>query len=313
MKLLHKLHVFSLLVILPCASSSAKFSLISLKNQFFPKQLEAKIETSYQLDPGGTIELKNINGNIDIYSNEAQEKITVHTTKCAPEEELALIHTSTHLDNNTLSIETVYDKPIKKSIVHYKIGLPSTTSTNLCITNKKGKIKINDCTGTITTKNGHGNTLITNATNTVDAKNLKRGTIFIEKPSGHVKVSTNQGTIKINQSKNSVIAHARNGKIELHAAVIPDGTKIKLKNNRGNIVLTLPEDVHAKVRASTTRGNVTCQHAVTLEPNTTELNPTTWEKFKQSIQGTIGDGKSQIVVHSEKSNITINKDTKKKA
>jgi len=309
MKRNHSLSLLFILTMISFNRSIAKFSFETVKNYFsFGKKEVAKIEKEYFLPHDGSIDLKNMDGSVEVCVENGRKTVLVQAEKKArKEEQLQNIRVASRQDGHALSIRTSYIDPDTKGNVDYKLTLPASADITLSLSNSNGPIKVENIHGKLNAKTVRGPITVKQAHNTIVSNVMKSGDIIIEEPNNHVKGSTRRGRIKIIDSKQSVIAHTQNGNIELRAQAVPPRSKIKLVNNYGRINLSLPHEVNSDLLASTKLGTVTCQHDVTLKPRTTTLDSTAWKEFKRSVDGTIGKGQSQIVVHSEQSSIQITK------
>lgn len=309
MKRMYSILFFFMFTMLPYNQSMAKFSLESIKDYLsFGKKEIAKVEKEYFLPHDGTIDLKNIDGTIEVFTEPGRKSVLMEADKKArKEDQLQNIRVASRQDENVLTIRTSYADPEIKGTVNYKLTLPAEADITLGLSNTNGGILVNNPHGKVNAKTVSGPVTIKGAHNTIVANIIKNGDVVIENPHHHVKATTRRGRVKIIDSKQSVIAHTQNGKIELRAQAVPPRSKIKLVNNYGRINLSLPSKVNADLLASTKRGTVTCQHDITLKPKTTTLDANAWKEFKRLADGTIGTAQSEIVVHSEQSSIQITK------
>lgn len=275
---------------------------------FVPAKPEKEvIQKKYTIAKGGTFSLHNKKGKIDIEPVWNTNSISITAIKqCSNKDNLKKIKLNEKINKDRILL-TVNDETIgdRKSRIDFKIIVPGNTV--LDIINETGNITAHQVDKHFSACTARGNIDILGATGPVVANTSKRGNIHISNVRGPVNANTRVGTITIDESFNSVLAATHKGKIEVYSVNVPNSSKIHLASNNGDITLYLPEAVNADVQARTDRGEFTCVHPVTLQPRTTQLDKYAWKKFKQEATGRIGSGESQILLTSNRSNISIKK------
>lgn len=279
-------------------------SLQSIKN-YVPflskKEATEAFNKEFPFESRGTITVKNSNGAITINAWN-QDKVSISATKRAPTaEQLSRIEIPITQTATTMTIPTACQE--KDCKVDYTLLVPANVSVN--VTTDDGAIAIIGVKGKITATTTNGDINAEHTNNTVVAHALTSGSIAIKQAKQYVKAETKKGNIVITNSYNSVLATAENGNIDVRTAAVPSTSKIRLVTNTGLINLLLPHDVDADLQASTKKGAVICQHAVTIKPKTTTLDSKAWRQFKAQVDGILGSGEATIVLSTNRGNIKI--------
>jgi hypothetical protein len=71
------------------------------------------------------------------------------------------------------------------------------------------------------------------------------------------------------------------------------------------IALRLPENADTHLQARCAHSKIASDYFITLDPRITKINDEAWKMIEQNIEGTIGDGEAEIVLHAENGNIVI--------
>ncbi|MDZ4153189.1 hypothetical protein, partial [Methylicorpusculum sp.] len=67
----------------------------------------------------------------------------------------------------------------------------------------------------------------------------------------------------------------------------------------------LPQGTNANLQAKTDQGCLTCDHFITLNPMTTQLDHESWNRFKKEADGILGTGDATIKVCTAHGDIRI--------
>jgi DUF4097 and DUF4098 domain-containing protein YvlB len=171
---------------------------------------------------------------------------------------------------------------LASSIVH--LTVPENCSAVTVVT-KKGNITITDVRAPLRASTKEGNIEIHN--------------------SGSLYAATEVGSISIKNSRGSVEAHTQKGNIKIRQKTLAPETSFLLDTLAGDVSVWLPRKANVRINAKTETGTVTCEHAITLEPQTVQLNRETWEQFKKEAYGTMGtdEKKSAFTVDVTKGTI----------
>lgn len=250
----------------------------------------------------GTILLKNTAGDISI-KEWNQPTVQLKATKQAFKEEfLSQTSINSQLQEKTLTITTNHTSPDSTTLVQYELIVPQNTKVN--VTTGQGSIKIDKLNAPIKAITQEGSITITNTKAAVDAL-AENGAITIKNVLGNVRAETTTGNIIIQGSQHTVVAKTKSGTITTECATVPSLDTVLLNAQSGNINLALPHQTNADLQARTAKGTLTCEHYVTIKPQTVQLNQKTWSRLKKEVAGTLGTGEATIKLHADAGNIKI--------
>lgn len=306
--------VFLIISTLSYNTASAKrFSFKKLSGLFSRKSHEEVINKEYALNEHGVLNIENPCGNIHIKSEWNQNKVFLKAVKKAPKAEMLgnIQLIDNHAPNDHITLKTSFADGTTKGSMDFLLIVP--TDIDLHLSTDKGNIKIEQAKGSIWAITENGNVEILDSKKAVTAVAKKSGSISIFHPQGKVKATTNSGDIVVQGTRNSVLAKAKKGKIHVDCTEIPDQSTIALATKSGHLELALPKEIHASIRAKTCKGQITCDHMITLKEKTTTLDRASWKRFKQEVNGTLGEGKANILLSAASGNIKISEAKEAKA
>jgi len=286
-------------------STLSKISLESLYSKLFSKQKQEIIHKELTLEKKGTLSIDNIYGNIQIKTEWSLNSIILKACKRVSKKENTQdieIDVENQLAANKIAIKTKYKNEKSTGIVDYELIVPNNITVNL--NTKKGDIKIKRVQGKIKASSDKGDIKILDAKGSIRA-HAQQGNIAISQSVGNIDAKTKYGNISILQSSKSLHATTHTGAIKVDCKKIPSIGSVYLTSNSGNISLSLPSKTNADIKAQTHRGLLTCEHFITLKPQSVLLNKKTWDRFKREVDGTIGTGESVIKISSNSGNIKI--------
>lgn len=215
-----------------------------------------------------SLELKNINGTINIKSWDQKGKLAVDTVKNGTKDELEETSIRVATKDGHATITTNALDTQQAAVVDYTIMVPHEISLKLSISQK--------------------------------------GTIKIKNVLGPIQASVVKGTIDIIDSVKTVIAKVVNGSINIRQKSLNEPATLFAEALNGSISLYLPKDLQANLLATTHYGTITSTQKITVDPLTVELNKKDyWDRIKQEVRGRFGDGGPTITVDISKGNIAF--------
>jgi DUF4097 and DUF4098 domain-containing protein YvlB len=191
--------------------------------------ISKEFNQSYPLQPGGSFELQNVNGTVDVQGWDRNE-IEVHAVKTAKQKESDLERVSIDVDAkpNVVSIITRYPQNEGVEVaVEYLIHVP------------------------------HGAR--------VEHVGTVNGTLRISGVETVEDLHTVNGNIEVFEAGGSVRAHTTNGNVRLELARLQEKTGAIAETTNGSLVLAVPSDVQADVEARCLNGNFFSELPITLE------------------------------------------------
>jgi DUF4097 and DUF4098 domain-containing protein YvlB len=186
---------------------------------------------SYPLEAGGSVELQNVNGTVQVQGWDRNE-VEVRAVKTAKQKESDLERVSIDVEASSKGVSIVTRYPQNEGVevaVEYTIHVPHSAHLEH-----------------IGTVNG---TLRVVGVETVE------------------DLHTVNGNIEVFDAGGSVHAHTTNGNVHLELAHLPDKTGATAETTNGSLVLAVPSDMQADVEAKCLNGNFFSEIPIAMESN----------------------------------------------
>ncbi|HUE54436.1 MAG TPA: DUF4097 family beta strand repeat-containing protein [Candidatus Udaeobacter sp.] len=178
-----------------------------------------EVNQSYPLQAGGSFELQNVNGAVEVQGWDRNE-VEVHAVKTAKEKESDLERVTIEVDAKpgTVSIATRYPQNEGVEVaVEYTIHVPHSAHVERI--------------GTI------------------------NGTLRISGIESVENLQTVNGNIEVYESGGNIHAHTTNGNVHLELAHVGDKHGAVAETTNGSLVLAVPSDTQADLEARCLNGN----------------------------------------------------------
>jgi len=191
--------------------------------------ISKEFNQSYPLQPGGSFELQNVNGTVDVQGWDRNE-VEVHAVKTAKQKESDLERVSIEVDArpDAVSIATRYPQNEGVEVaVEYTVHVP------------------------------HGAR--------VEHIGTVNGTLRISGVENVEDLHTVNGNIEMFEAGGNVHAHTTNGNVHLELARVPDKTGATAETTNGSLVLAVPSDIQAEVEARCLNGNFYSELPIIME------------------------------------------------
>jgi DUF4097 and DUF4098 domain-containing protein YvlB len=226
----------------------------------------AEWRKTYELQPGGRVEISNVNGRIEVEpaSGNMVEVIAQKTAKGATEEAakaaLERVEIKDEASAASVKVETKLPKPtgffrMGGVEVRYIVRVPASAQTQF------------------TTVNGE---------------------IELAGLSGRVNAETTNGGIKARDVAGPIVASTTNGGVDVDVTTVaPDGIRLECTN--GGIRLRVPADAKASIAASITNGGI----------ETSGLQFETIESSRRRFEGRLNGGGPAIRIDGTNGGIRI--------
>jgi DUF4097 and DUF4098 domain-containing protein YvlB len=186
---------------------------------------------SYPLQAGGSVELQNVNGTVEVQGWDRNE-VEVRAVKTAKQKESDLERVSIDVEASSKAVSIVTRYPQNEGVevaVEYTIHVPHSAHLEH-----------------IGTVNG---TLRVAGVETVE------------------DLHTVNGNIEVFDAGGNVHAHTTNGNVHLELAHLPDKTGATAETTNGSLVLAVPSDMQAEVEAKCLNGNFFSEIPIAMESN----------------------------------------------
>jgi DUF4097 and DUF4098 domain-containing protein YvlB len=191
--------------------------------------ISKKFNQSYPLQPGGSFELQNVNGTVEVQGWDRNE-VEVHAVKTAKHKESDLERVSIEIDAkpDAVSVSTHYPQNEGVEVaVDYTIHVP------------------------------HGAR--------VEHIGTVNGTLRVAGVETVEDLHAVNGNIEVFEAGGSVHAHTTNGNVHLELAHLQDKTGATAETTNGSLVLAVPSDMQANVEARCLNGNFYSELPITME------------------------------------------------
>lgn len=216
---------------------------------------------TYQLAPGGEIEIGNTNGRIDVEGVDGNtveihaERIAKATTDGAAQELLPRIKIEEEARPDRIDVHTAHMSGIMVGAsmeVRYHVRAPKNAKVHL--TNTNGLVSVTDMTGTVEAHTTNGGVRGTALTGRVDASTTNGGVnIELASVTADVKLRTTNGGVTLlvpDDAKADIVATCTNGGISV------SGVKMEMTEQSRRRVEGRLNGGGARVELTTTNGGV---------------------------------------------------------
>lgn len=255
--------VLPLLVVATAATTACDIAMADLR-----QKETAEWRKTYELKPGGRLEINNVNGKIDVEpaAGESVEVVAEKSVRAASVEAakdaLNRIEIQESVSPDLVKLETKVQRGTGSLFggmnqeVHYKVKVPPALEVR------------------VTTVNGG-----------IELSGLK----------GRVTAEATNGGVRARDVSGAIDASTTNGGVEVELArVTESGAKLGCTN--GGIKLTLPSDAKATISARVTNGGI----------NTSGVNiETTGENSRRRLEGRMNGGGPRIDIEGTNGGIRI--------
>ncbi len=236
--------------------------------------LSETIDRTFDVKPGATVALSNVNGRITIGSwdqprvrvvalkevegdrsdaKEAMKELRVEFSQ--PNGGLTI---KTHFPRHEHGISSIFDFLTGDHVqakVRYELTVPRTM--NLDVSNTNGSIRLSEV-------------------------------------NGHLELGTTNGGIAVSRCGGSIDASTTNGNIEAELVRVAKGRPLQFRTTNGRIEVAVPKDLAVDVDAGTTNGSIS-----------TDLPVSTTHIKRNSLRGTINGGGTPLKMRTTNGRIAI--------
>jgi hypothetical protein len=193
--------------------------------------ISKEFNQSYPLQPGGSLELQNVNGTVEVQGWDRNE-IEVRAVKTAKQKESDLERVSIEVDARPEAVSIATRYPQNEGVevaVDYVIHVPRGARV--------------EHIGTV------------------------NGTLRIAGVENVEDLHTVNGNIEVFEAGGTIHAHTTNGNVHLELARLPDKTGATAETTNGSLVLAIPTDMQADLEARCLNGNFYSELPMTMESN----------------------------------------------
>ncbi len=232
-------------------------------------RVTGQFHKSFKLESNGTVVLKNVNGNAVI-------KVW---------------------DRNEVEIDAVKYADNKEELKDLDIEVTSTDGSVNIATKYPDE-----------GNNNHGSGLGVDYTITVPRKanlhdvRIVNGKITVDGVEGRVTASTVNGVIQASGLEQGCELRTVNGKVSADFNVLPADADVKMESVNGPLVVTLPQNSAASIKARVTTGSISNEFGLETY---NEQHPESFVKVGDSLNGKLGNGAASITLSVVNGSIRI--------
>jgi hypothetical protein len=191
--------------------------------------ISKEFNQSYPLQPGGSFELQNVNGTVEVQGWDRNE-VEVRAVKTAKQKESDLERVSIEIDARPDAVSVATHYPQNEGVevaVDYTIHVP---------------------------RGAH-----------VEHIGTVNGTLRVVGVESVEDLHSVNGNIEVFEAGGNVHAHTTNGNVHLELARLLDKTGATAETTNGSLVLAVPSDMQANVEARCLNGNFYSELPITME------------------------------------------------
>lgn len=219
---------------------------------------------THAFSSSGELELHNVNGSVTVRTWDRNEILIEGEKSAKTEEELRQID---------LTME------ISESRAFLKVRLPKREGGWFGSGNIRASVRF---------------TITLPATASLDGVETVNSSVTIEGVRGAVRSRTVNGGIRATNLGGSAELDTVNGSIKAEFAGLASGQQLSFETVNGQVVVRLPKDAGAELRASVVNGNIDCDFPLQLTKSS-----------RRSLHGTIGGGGSTVEAKTVNGSISI--------
>jgi hypothetical protein len=191
--------------------------------------ISKEFNQTYPLQPGGTFELQNVNGTVDVQSWDRDE-VEVRAVKTAKhkESDLDLVSIDVDAKGSSISVATRYPQNEGVEVaVEYTVHVPHCAHV--------------EHLGTV------------------------NGTVRVAGVEAVEDLRTVNGNIEVYEASGSVHAHTTNGNVHLELLHVQDKNGAVAETTNGSVLLAVPADTQAELEALCLNGSFSSELPLSLE------------------------------------------------
>ncbi len=258
---------------------------------------------SYALNPGGRVEVDNVNGEVEIVGWD-RNQCEISGFKYASTAEMRdRIKIDIHQTGSEIEIRTI--RPPGDSLgslgARYTIRVPYKTELER-VTSSNGSIHVAEIAGRADLKTSNGPVTVESLSGMLSA-HTSNGAIRAEHVTAGMEASTSNGPITVHFA-DAVPAPAEflkfetnNGRVEI-TMPMPPRSAMRVQTSNSGITLRLPSNTAAKIRMETSHGEVSSDFLA-------EGAHAEHHHGHQRLEETVGEGGPTIDLHTTNGSIRV--------
>ena len=267
-----------------------------------------EMRRSFTVNPGASITLKNISGNITISSWDGSQ-VEMIAVKTGDAGDFDKVEISIDARASRLDIKSDYPRRGNANVsVQYDLKVPRNVVLD-SIESVSGSIEITGIDGRVTAQTVSGAISASLINRDVELRSVS-GRIHVSDIAGRSLIKTVSGRILIDNSLSSetnLIAEAVSGGVQFNGRLNPDG-RYTINSMSGAIVLNLPAGSNFVVNASTFSGSI--KSDFDISDSATRENESARNRKdapRTALMGVVGSGGPTVTLKTFSGTIRIQK------
>ena len=287
--------VLTLLPVIALASANVACDDFDLDFGGGGQRVEAPFHYSYDIHPGGRLEIETFNGSVEIRSWD-QNKVDISGTKYANS---AALRDALRIDANA-GPNSVTLRVVKPTDHHGNMGAKFVVRVPRDITldrivSSNGAIRVEDVSGMVHAHTSNGGVNLSQLHGPVNAE-TSNGAIEVSELTGNAVLHTSNGHIQADHVSGTVEAESSNGSITLNFDA-PPKSDIHATTSNSSIELSMPANSPARLRADTSNGSITSDFDVSQQRAVS----------KNHLEGTVNGGGPLLALETSNGSIKVTK------
>jgi DUF4097 and DUF4098 domain-containing protein YvlB len=252
-----------------CACVAVLASALTVNAQDFQK--------NYSLTAGGSVAVKNVSGNVNIKGSDVSG-VSVAVFKEGPDRDKVEVEDLSSANRVELHAKYPQDCRCNASL-RFEISVPRSLNINIDrITIASGDVNVDGVTGKVAIRTASGDVKASNVNGEVDASTA----------SGEVSVTNVVGTVN---------ARSASGNVQAEIAGLQGGGDMKFSSASGDVKVTMPSNIDADVRMTTTSGSINTDFPLQVKKH--EYGP------GSEATGRLGAGSRNIQISSASGDVSL--------
>lgn len=243
-----------------------------------PSFVQGQFQQSYKLGAGGSINIKNVSGDIKVIGTSEGGVTVIGTKKGRNPEQVEIVDKSSERGvdvsveypdcNNGCNASVDFEVRVPRSM-NFNFDKLATASGDVSLEGVQGTIKASTASGDVTMKN----------------------------VSGTIKGSSASGDVRITEASGEVNASTASGDVDVTITRLEGTGNMSFSSASGDVEVRLPSNLEAEVSMSTVSGEVKTDFAI-------EVQKDKWGSGSRA-RGKLGNGGRLVKISSASGDVSL--------
>jgi hypothetical protein len=234
-------------------------------------------QRTYRLGSGGSINIRNVSGNINIKGYDGDSVIVNGFKQGRDQDKVSIEDTS---GGNNVSLGVRYERNCNcDASVRFEVQVPRNIRYEFDkISTASGDIQMSDLSGDMEVHTASGDVTITNVT-------------------GRISAATASGEMRVKNVTGTVTARSASGDVEVQIARLEGSGNMEFASASGDVRVSAPADLDGNVEMSSATGSLRTDFPIQVENN--EYGP------GARARGRLGSGSRNLRLSSASGNVSL--------